>query len=136
MTVIVCIDDRGGMLFNKRRVSRDCLVIADIEKEVGDGILYISDFSEALFVESDISALSVSEPLSAAGKGDFVFIENFGLKDKIKQIEKLIIYKWNRRYPSDFSLDINPDESEFYIISTSDFKGHSHDKITKEIYVK
>ena len=49
MTVIVCTDERGGMLFMKRRVSKDRELIADILKTVGDGILYISDFSEAAY---------------------------------------------------------------------------------------
>ncbi len=136
MTVILCIDDRGGMLFNKRRVSRDRAVIKDIEKEAEDGMLYISDFSELLFSESSISVLSVPEPLSAAGKGDYVFVENYTLGGKIDKIDKLIIYKWNRKYPFDFSLDINPPDFGFSLISTCDFKGNSHDKITKEIYIK
>ena len=51
MTVFVCIDDRGGMLFNKRRQSRDSKVIEDVVRTVGDGVLYISDFSELLFSE-------------------------------------------------------------------------------------
>ena len=136
MTVIICVDERGGMLFNKRRVSKDRLVIKDLEKEVGDGILYISDFSEPLFADSEISVLSVSEPLSAAAKEDFAFIENFSLKEKTNNIERLIIYNWNRKYPYDFSLDIEPLKCGFSLISTTDFKGNSHDKITKEIYVK
>lgn len=136
MTVIICTDDRGGMLFNKRRVSKDRLVIKDIEKEIDDGILYISDFSESLFLESEISALSVSEPLSVAEKEDFVFIENYTLKESISKIKKLIIYRWNRKYPFDFSLDINPLQCGFSLVSTVDFKGSSHDKITKEIYEK
>lgn len=136
MTVIICTDERGGMLFNKRRVSKDRLVIKDIEKEIGDGILYISDFSEALFLESEISALSVSDPLSAAEKEDFVFIENFTLKERLSKIEKIIIYRWNRKYPFDFSLDINPFKCGFSLTATADFKGSSHDKITKEIYEK
>ena len=136
MTVFVCIDDRGGMIFNKRRLSKDKMIICDIEKEVMDEILYITDFSEALFADSNVSALSVPDPLSCAQEKDFVFIENLTLKSFIDKIDKLIIYKWNRKYPFDLSLDVDPAKDGFSLESSSSFKGNSHDKITKEIYVK
>lgn len=136
MTVIVCTDERGGMLFMKRRVSKDRELTRDIIETVGDGILYISDFSESLFAESDISVMSMPNPLEIAGKGDFVFIENATLSDCVDRIKCLIIYNWNRKYPFDFSLDINPKEHGFSLVSSSEFKGYSHDKITKEIYQK
>ena len=136
MTVIVCTDERGGMLFMKRRVSKDRELIEDVLKTVGDGILYISEFSESLFADSDISVMSVPDPLICAGDEDFVFIENIRLSPTLSKINKLVIYNWNRKYPFDFSLDINPTECGFSLLSSCEFKGHSHDKITKEIYVK
>ena len=136
MTVFLCIDERGGMIFMNRRVSSDKVLTKDVEKSVGDGILYISDFSEFLFENSDISVMSVPNPLQVAGEGDFVFVENLSLKETIEKIDKLIIYNWNRKYPFDFSLDITPLEEGFRLSEKYDFKGKSHDKITKEIYVK
>ena len=136
MTVILCIDDRGGMLFMKRRLSRDRELTADIEKSVGEGVLYISDFSESLFSDSNVSVMCVSNPLDCAGEGDFAFIENLKLENSLSKIKRLIIYKWNRKYPFDFSLDIVPTEHGFHLKKTEDFKGYSHDKITKEIYEK
>ena len=136
MTVIVCTDERGGMLFMKRRVSKDRELTRDVIETVGDGILYISDFSESLFTESDISVMCVSDPLESAGEDDFVFIENTSLAESVDKINRLIIYNWNRKYPFDFSLDINPKEHGFSLVESCEFKGYSHDKITKEIYQK
>lgn len=136
MTVFICVDDRGGMTFMKRRLSRDKILTEDLVKTVGDGILYISEFSESLFSESSLSVMSVSSPLQSAGKDDFVFIENLPLSDALNKIDTLVIYKWNRTYPFDFSLDLNPDKSGFLLVDSYDFKGNSHDKITKEIYKK
>jgi hypothetical protein len=136
MTVFVCIDNRGGMLFNKRRQSRDSRVIEDVIRTADDGVLYISDFSEILFEESNASVISVPEPLESAGDGSFVFIENKHLGDYLDRIDRLIIYKWNRKYPSDFSLDVDPVAAGFKKKSTREFKGTSHDKITREDYVK
>ena len=91
MTVIVCIEDRGGMLFMKRRLSKDRILTENVAETVGDGILYISEFSEALFSDSDISVMSVSNPLISADEGDFVFIENLrmrGQRDKRRRQRK------------------------------------------------
>ena len=51
-------------------------------------------------------------------------------------ISELIIYRWNRNYPHDFDFDINITESNFKIASTDEFRGSSHEKITKEVYLK
>ena len=136
MTVFVCIDDRGGMLFNKRRQSRDSRVVEDIARTVGDGVLYISDFSEILFEESDASVISVPQPLESAAEDGFVFIENQHLGEYLDKIDRLIIYKWNRKYPYDFSIDVSPAQAGFKKKSTREFVGTSHEKITREDYVK
>ena len=160
MIVIVCIDDEFGMLFNKRRQSRDCVLTEDILKTVGDKRLLIDKFSKTLFLhdsahvdgtaqtdgsfsgddmpfgESVYKNLVVSEDLlSDADDGDFCFVEDKEIKPYIQKIEQFIIYKWNRSYPSDFKLDVSLLEG-FHLKSTTDFKGNSHEKITKEVYVR
>ena len=136
MTVFVCTDERGGMLFMKRRLSKDRVLTADLVDSVGDGILYISEFSESLFTDSDISVMSVPCPLDSAGEGDYVFVETEGLGKYIDKIKTLVVYNWNRKYPFDVSLDIEPLSKGFHLTETREFKGHSHDKITKEVYTK
>ena len=42
ITVALCIDERGGMIFNKRRVSRDRVLIAELVGSV-EGKIYISE---------------------------------------------------------------------------------------------
>lgn len=134
MTVFLCLDERGGMMFNNRRQSRDTRVIEDIARTVGDGVLYVSDFSEALFAQSEASVICVPNPLSAAADSSFVFIENEHLKEYADKISSLIIYKWNRHYPSDFKLDISPEDIGLKLSEVSEFAGKSHKKITREAY--
>ena len=134
MTVFVCIDERGGMTFNSRRQSRDRFVTEDIIKSSGDSLLYISDFSEDLFENSDASVISVPTPLSHAKEGSFVFIENQPLAPYKEKIKSLIIYKWNRRYPFDSKIDIDPEKEGFTLTRVTEFEGNSHEKITKEEY--
>lgn len=133
MTVFVCIDDLGGMTFNGRRQSRDGELIRDVARHTEDGVLYISDFSEKLFSESEASVISVPCPLDSA-KGAYAFIENLPLAPYRDKIECLVLYKWNRRYPSDRKLDITPEELGMHLVSSCDFVGTSHQKITKEVY--
>lgn len=136
MTVFVCIDDRGGMLFGGRRQSRDSALISDMASTVGDNLLYISDFSERLIENSEMSAVCVPYPLDSAGEGDFVFNESFHLNGHLSKIKRLVIYKWNKKYPYDFALDTVPERAGFRLVESYDFVGTSHDKITKEIYEK
>lgn len=136
MTVCVCIDDNGGMTFNNRRQSRDREVIKDIESLVGDKVLYVSDFSEDLFVKSSASVICIPDPLAISSSEAVVFVENLPLSPYAEKIDKLVIYKWNRCYPFDTVLDVNPKNEGFTLIKATDFVGKSHEKITKEVYVK
>ena len=133
MTVFVCIDDRGGMTFNARRQSRDVRVIEDMIKDVGDKALYVTDFSEELFLDSEASAISLPDPLTAA-PDSFVFIENLPLAMHLDRIKRLVIYRWNRKYPFDTELDVNPEKEGFILTRVTEFAGNSHEKITKEVY--
>ena len=136
MTVFVCVDTRGGLIFNDRRQSRDPKVIEDVIRTAGDGILYISDFSEDLFSDSDTSVISVPNPLLSAGEGAFVFVENLPLSPYADKIDKLIVYNWGEPYPFDMKLDLKPTECGFRLRSRRTFAGIAHDKITREDFIK
>lgn len=63
MTVILTLDDRGGMSFNGRRQSRDRLLIADLLSELrarGVTRLVLAPSSASLFPEDALSAAGVT----------------------------------------------------------------------------
>ncbi len=124
------------MLFNNRRQSRDSAVLADIGSLVGSERLLCSPFSERMLADAGLSHISSERFLDIAEKGDFCFVENAALSEFLPRIEKIIIYNWNRHYPSDFRLDINPEKSGFKLTGRYDFSGTSHEKITREIFEK
>ena len=135
MIVIVCLDNADGIMFNHRRQSRDANLIKDVELMVDGNTLLLNSYSAPLFDGTNVK-LKISESfLSEAGDSDFCFVENVPAKDYENQISKLIIYKWNRDYPSDYYFDIDY-VSNFKLKSSEDFTGTSHDSITKEVYVK
>ena len=120
-----------GLLFNNRRVSRDKLLIEDVIKETKDRTLYINEFSTDLFEDNIIID---DEFLIKAKEDEYCFVENVLLKSYEDKIQSLIVYKWNRDYPSDFKLDI--DISMWKLIRQEEFSGNSHLVITKEEYIK
>ncbi len=136
MKVILCLDDRGGMMFNRRRQSRDRALIEDAVASLGGETLCIAPYSQSLFAEQNIS-LSVSENfLDEAGEGAVCFVEDRALQPYKGQIGELVIYRWNRHYPSDLRCDLDPTREGFRLAESREFVGTSHDCITKEIYRK
>lgn len=136
MNAIICIDDNNGMLFNKRRQSRDSRVLQNITTLTSS--IWISPFSERMFDEAQ-KELSFDlhidvDFLKKAGAGEYCFVENQALLPFENKLEQVILYKWNRNYPSDFKLDLNLCEWE--CVQTEEFAGTSHEKITREIYIK
>ncbi len=131
MKIIICLDDNGGMLFNNRRQSRDKEVLRDIINNLDGNKLYISPFSEKLF--SDFSDYIVIDEdfLIGSCENKICFVENQELKNA-SAVNEITVYKWNRVYPADFKCDI--DFSLYELIEAVDFKGFSHEKITKETY--
>lgn len=134
MIVILCLDDKNGMMFNNRRQSKDKFVIQDILKLVDGKKLFISSYSESLFQGLESKLIIDDNFLNNAAEEDYCFVENNNLKDFSEKIEKIIVYKWNRIYPSDLKLEITI--QDWNLIDSFEFVGNSHDKITREVYVK
>jgi hypothetical protein len=132
MIIAVCTDDNNGMLFNNRRQSRDMLLIEDLIKYANANKILINEFSKSLFSDYENNILISDTFLSDANENDICFVENVDLNEYKDKINTLIIYKWNRVYPSDFCFNL--DLSNYKLIETKDFKGNSHEKITREIY--
>lgn len=134
MNVFITLDDRMGILFNNRRLSRDEEVVERIITLAEDKKLLMNSYSAKLFSELE-SHVTVSESfMDEAYEGDFCFAENVKLLPYIDKIEKLVVFKWNRHYPSDTKTDI--DFSVWNLSETEEFTGKSHEKITMEVYVR
>lgn len=135
MKVIICTDNKMGTMFNNRRQSRDRILCEKVVSLVGDGRLFMNEYSHELFENLGVSITPRNDYLSKADKGDFCFVEKESLLPYENKIESIVLFKWNRDYPSDKKLDI--DLSKGWILSsTEDFAGNSHEKITMEIYIR
>ena len=133
LTLVFATDERGGMIFNKRRVSRDRILIKDLMDSF-TGNIYITEYSRILFEEYESRVVICKDPLSSSPDGGICFVECPPIKPYIQDVSKIIAYNWNRRYPYDMCIDISPKECGFSLTSTEEFIGSSHEKITKEIF--
>ena len=132
ITVAVCVDDDMQIMFFGKRQSRDSVLISELISSAS-GKVYINEFSQPIFPDAESYALTLN-PISDCPDGGTVFAENIPLAPHISVISRLVVYKWNRKYPGDRKLDINLSSGGFRLTAVSDFVGSSHEKITKEIY--
>ena len=135
MNVIVCLDDNNGMMFNKRRQSQDKVLRCSIKELVKDSTLFMNEYSYKLYKDIDDGNIKVCDDfLNNCTNDDFCLVENLTLATYKNKIDTIIIYNWNRNYPSDFKFDINIKDNNWTLIKSENLKGNSHDKITKNIY--
>ena len=128
MTIILCLDDKNGLSFNNRRQSRDKTLIEDIMQNDN---LYILERSACLFAEYSVNKVN---NVSDLPNDAVYFHEITNPKDIMDQFDTVIIYRWNRHYPSDVKFELNL--NKYNKIQEEEFVGFSHDKITKEVFVR
>lgn len=134
MIIIAVIDDRNGLLFNKRRQSQDYILYEKILELTSNSCLWMNSYSSKQFAQHPAQHLTVDDEfLDKASEGEYCFIENVSTLPYLSKIEKIILYKWNRKYPGDFFFDI-PLEQGWKITEVEDFPGSSHENMTKEVY--
>ena len=100
MIAIVTIDDNNGMMFNKRRQSKDIRLIERILDIAGTNRIWVSDYSSQLFDTSKDNII-VDNSYTEAQAQDYCFVENVDINELQDNISKIYVYKWNRKYPSD-----------------------------------
>lgn len=135
MIIITAVENRGGMLFNHRRVSRDKALRERITSLSALSSLWMNSFSARQFIEGLPANARISETfLDEAGESDFCFVEDKNLLPYADHIEAVYLFQWNRDYPSDFKLDFIPSEHGFQLTGAEDFAGTSHEKISVEVW--
>ena len=126
MKLIVCLDDNNGMMFNKRRQSRDRVLIENALEFCKGEKLYTNEYSAKLFPENTVEIFENIEQIGNLS----CFAEDFNVNEE--HVDEIIVYKWNKLYPADTYFNI--DLKNWSLIESVDFEGSSHEKITREIY--
>ncbi len=133
MTLIFCVDDNFGLMFNKRRQSRDSVVLEDIKNRFEDEKICISSYSEKLFSESGIDYIVCD---SFDNQDGICFVEAQYNPDLLAMADEIILYNWNRLYPADVHLDYQIILDYFKLAEALTFKGSSHTEIERDIYIR
>lgn len=131
MQVIITVENRNGMLFNHRRVSRDQKVSERILAYCKEKKLWMNAYSVKLFENNP--QIRVSETFLEQ-KDAICFVEDQDVTPYLPEIDTIILFHWNRDYPADLFFTV--DLSEWNRIHQEEFAGKSHDKITMEVYKK
>lgn len=134
MIAAVCIGEGNGMLFNRRRVSRDSAQQADLLSLCGGGRLWMNGYSAPLFADASDRITVDADFLEKAGPGEVCFVEDQPLAPAADRLEAVVLYRWNRAYPADVRLDL--DLSAYELAARTEFPGVSHEHITREVYRK
>lgn len=133
MVLIVCIDDGYGMSFNKRRQSSDRVITEEILKLSAGKRLWMSPYTALMFPkETNVSA--DENFLSLADEGEFCFAECIDVNDWISRSESVVVFRWNRRYPSDLKFPYTCLKNEWKLDRTQQLIGNSHNEITMEVF--
>ena len=128
MILLVCCENRGGMMFFGKRLSRDRVLTERILALTGAAPLHVTAYSAAMLEGAE--NLNVSDdPASHAGAGEFYFAENAPLPTE--GVEEIHRFLWNRDYPADRFFD--PKDYGAALVSATEFAGYSHYVITHEI---
>ncbi len=133
MTLIFCVDDNFGLMFNKRRQSRDSAVLEDIKNCFEAKKISVSQYSEKLFNEAGIDYTLCNNFSECDG---ICFVEDKYSPDLLSLADEVILYHWGKIYPADVTLDIALLGADFTLTEQSVFKGTSHQEIKKERYTR
>lgn len=133
MKLIFCLDDRNGMMFNKRRQSQDRVLRCRVLSLVENSRLIMSPYSARQFIE-DGNILISNEPQCTAQMEDYYFVEDSPFS--LENADEVLIYRWNRHYPADVYFNFDLKDLGFTLSSIYEFEGSSHEKITEEKYTK
>lgn len=138
MRIIVCVDERFGMMFHNRRQSQDRGLRKRILELTAGKTLRMNHYSYKQFEKdekiTDSNLICQEGFLSCAEEDDYCFVEDADIQPYLPQIKTIVLYKWNRSYPFDwkFSLDL----IGWTLQSVREFAGSSHERITEEIYIR
>ena len=139
MIAIITLDNANGMMFNRRRQSQDRILRENLLAHCKSNPLWMNQYSANLFVSGEDNLLPpniiVDEDfLLKAGELEYCYVEDNNLEQYMDQIHTLIIYKWNRDYPSDLTFDFSEIKRHWKMLARDKFAGSSHDLITKEVW--
>ncbi len=139
MTLIITVDECFGLAFGGRRQSRDRELTRDAVRLACGRRIIAREYSRLLFEEAGEDTkeiIFVDEPTRAAERDDVVLLELCVTAEDLSRADELVVYNFNRRYPATSKLDTALVERDFTSVKTLEFRGNSHEKLTRVEYIR
>ena len=133
MILICCVDDHMGMTFHHRRQSQDRLLRRRILERAG-GALWMNSYSANQFAGERAKIVVDERCVEHCPEGEYCLVEDQPVRGL--EPEQILLYRWNRSYPADTYFDIPLEQQKWKLVSTTEFPGYSHERITEEVYIK
>ena len=134
MKLVVCLDKNNGISFFGKRQSQDELQRKNLFELIGNSKLFVSDYSYDLYKDFEFNFEIIDEKTKIIENSVFLYEGDF-LEKFLQSVDEIIIYFWNRDYPFDETFE-EFQEDYWKEKEVFEFKGKSHDKITRKIFVK
>lgn len=134
MKLVVCLDKNNGISFFHKRQSQDEFQRKNLLELIGKTKLYLSEYSYDLYKDFEFNFKIIDENTEIVDDSVFLYEGDF-LDKFLPSVDEIIVYFWNRDYPFDETFEefLNYGWKEIEII---EFKGKSHEKITRKIFMK
>lgn len=137
MKAIICVEDNGGICFHSRRVSQDVHQREDVCARYGkEGLLMKASTAELYKTQESVSCTIVPSWAHACSLSGWCVFEDREVSAYEKELEEVVIYRWNRRYPSDEKLRLTLKAPLWRCVKRYEFAGKSHPRISVEHYRK
>lgn len=135
ITVAVCTDPRGGMMFNNRRQVKDQEIVTNAVEYFGKCGVFVTQYSARLFEKYE-NVTVCDDPIRECADGGLCFIEDPDLLSDCAELETLVIYTWGIPYPADKYLPFEPAAFGLKRISKEKLSTQIHKKVTREVFLR
>lgn len=132
MKLVVCLDKNNGIIFFGKRQSQDELQRKNLFELIGNSKFFLTENSFDLYQDFEFNFEIISEKTEILEDSVFLY-EGEELERFLPFVDEIICYFWNRDYPFDETFEefLKPNWKEK---ESFEFKGKSHEKITRKIF--
>ena len=134
MKLVVCLDENNGIKFFGKRQSQDELQRKNLFELIGNLKLFLTEYSYDLYKDIEFNFEIIDENTEIIKNSVFLYEGDF-LEKFLPSVDEIIVYFWNRDYPFDETFEEHL-KNIWKEKEKVEFKGKSHDEITRIRYVK
>ena len=134
MVIVACIDKSGNIALNTNGQLNHIIFWVRLKVVSNEALLYMNFNSSRQFGYYPMKMID-DDFLDIAGEDSYCFVEDTDITPYIDRIDKIILYKWNKKFSSKFEFDKSILDN-FSVVSKKSFYGEPFLKISEIVYEK